>query len=141
MWLGQQTAQNIQLSRSGSGSGKVSIDSTQPAVVLDSEKRRLPLALAGCYLWRPEKEQEALVIRDNDGLQYVLGLLGMEEKYDIDLQPGEAALICGKNMIIMRRDKIEILAEQCSMSVMDNAVSIQGKLFLNGIDVEAALRE
>lgn len=141
MWLGQQAAVNYTKTKAGAGSGDVTIDAQQPAVMLEDEKRKLPMALAGCYFWRPEKEQEALVIRGSDGLRYVLGLLGQEEKLDVELAPGEAVILSKGGYIHMKTDCIRILTEDCSMVIKDGSVSITGKLYLNGIDVEAALQE
>ena len=141
MWLGRKTAVNHAPVKSGAGSGDVTIDGKQPAVMLDSEKRTLPMSLAGCYFWRPEKEQEALVIRGSDGLRYVLGLLGQEEKLSFELAPGEALLLSEGGYIHMAKDEIRIATDSCSMTVKDGSVSISGKLYLNGIDVEAALQD
>lgn len=140
MWLGQQAAVNYVKSKAGAGSGDVTIDNIQPAVMLHSEKRSLPMALAGCYFWRPEKEQEALVMRGSDGLRYVLGLLGQEEHLDVELAPGEAVILSKGGYIHMKEDCICISAENCSMVIKNGSVSITGKLYLNGIDVEAALQ-
>ena len=65
MWLGQRAAVNFTKNRAGAASGDVTIDAQQPAVMLEDEKRTLPMALAGCYYWRPEKEQEALPVIRN----------------------------------------------------------------------------
>ena len=140
MWLGQQAAVNYAKSKAGAGTGDVTIDSLQPAVYLQSEKRSLPMALAGGYFWRPEKEQEALVLRCGDGLRYVLGLLGQEEKLDISLAPGEAALLSKGGYIHMAEDLIRVKTEKCSIVIKDDSVFIEGKLYLNGLDVGSALQ-
>lgn len=140
MWLGQQAAVNHAKSKAGAGSGQVTIDALQPAVYLESEKRSLPMALAGCYFWRPEKEQEALVVRTGDGLRYVLGLLGQEKALDIELAPGEAAFAGKAGYIHMAEDLIRVKTENCSIVIKDDSVFIEGKLYLNGLDVDAALR-
>lgn len=139
MWLGQRAGSRTPRNLSGAGSGDITIADMEPAVMLESEKRQLPPVFAGCYFWRPEAEDEAMVMRGSDGLRYVIGLLGQEKKLDAALGPGEAALIGKAGRIMMLRDMIKVEADGCIITIKDGSASIQGKLFLNGTDVEAAL--
>lgn len=139
MWLGQKAGANHAGSRAGAHSGDITIGGEKAAVMLDSEKRQIPLALPGGYFWIPDREQEALVIRADDGLRYLLGLLEQEDVFP-DIAPGEAALVSRGGSIYLLEDRIKIVTDQCSVTVKDGSVSISGKLFLNGIDVEAALQ-
>lgn len=139
MWLGQRAGSRTPRNLSGAGSGDVTIADMEPAVMLENEKRQLPPVFPGCYFWRPEAEDEAMVMRGSDGLRYVIGLLGQEKKLDCALMPGEAALIGRAGKILMLSDMIKIEADGCCIEIKDDSVSIQGKLFLNGTDVGAAL--
>lgn len=141
MWLAQQAAVNFAKSRAGAHSGDVTIGGETPAVMLESEKRKVPLALPGGYFWLPEAQQEAFVVRGSDGLRYIVGLLGEMEKKDVDIRPGESALVGKGGSIYMLEDRIRIVTPECSVEIKDGSVSISGKLYLNGIDVEAALQE
>lgn len=136
MWLGQQAARNPVRSRAGAQTGDVTIEGERAAVMLDSEKRQIPTALPGGYFWKPQQEQEALVLRSGDGLRYVVGLLGEEEKHDLDIKPGEVAILSQGGVIFLLEEEIRIRTEECSVSIKDGSVSISGRLFVNGAEVK-----
>lgn len=141
MWLGQQAGARPTRSLAGAAGGDITIGGESAAVFLESEKRQLPCALPGGYFWIPEQEQEALVIRTGDGQRYVLALLDQQEKADLDIAPGEAAMVSAGGSIFVLEDRIKIVTEGCTVTVKDDSVSISGRLFLNGIDVEAAISQ
>ncbi len=141
MWLGQQAGLRPARSLAGAAGGDITIGGEKAAVYLESEKRQLPCALPGGYFWVPEQDQEALVIRTGDGQRYVLALLDRQEKTDVDIDPGEAAIVSRGGSIFLLKDRIKIMTEGCTVTVKDDSVSISGRLFLNGIDVEAAISQ
>lgn len=124
MWLAQQAASAGAEKRFGAGSGSVSIGGGSAAVMLDGEKREIATACPGGFFWTPKAGQEVLVLKDDSGGRYILGVLdgGVPDK--LAIKAGNAAMYLNSDGVSLEGD-----------------IRINGRLYINGTDIEAALKQ
>lgn len=122
MWLSQQLSRTGQHSCAEISTGRVTIAGDRAAVMLEGERREVPVACAGGITWTPAVGDDVLVLHSDEGERYILGLAGGAGEM---APPGEIILKCGDNSLRIGRDGLEI----------------KGTLLLNGRDVGAALAQ
>lgn len=115
MWLARQVSLADREFTADITSGRVSIAGGTPAVELIGEQRELELASPGGYFWKPQAEQQALVLRMDDGGRLAAGILS---EAPADLAPGEICLSSAGGAEIRLRN--------------DGSVQITGTLYING---------
>ncbi len=125
MWLSQQLSHSGGKS-GGVSTGRVTIAGDKTAVMLQGERRELPLACPGGIVWAPAAGDDVLVLCSEEGERYVMGLAAKEGAAAL---PGEMLLRCGGAALKVGKNGVEI----------EGKVSISGQLILNGTDVGAAL--
>ncbi len=115
MWLARQASLANREAAADITSGRVSIAGGAPAVELAGEQRELELASPGGYFWKPKAEQQALVLRTDDGGRLAAGILSEAPE---DLEPGEVRLVSAGGAEIRLGN--------------DGSVQITGTLYING---------
>lgn len=119
MWLSQQLPVAAP-GRSGLSTGKVTIIDDKAAVMLEGERRELPIACPSAVRWVPKVDDEVLVFTTEEGERYVVGLVVEPEELPDE---GEIILRSGGS----------------SLKLYRNGVSVNGRLVVNGVDILAAI--
>lgn len=124
MWLSQQLSRGGERSAGGISTGRVTISGDTASVMLEGERRELPLACPGGMIWSPAVGDEVLVLRSDEGERFVMGHTGDGAT---KAAPGELILRSGANSLRIGKNGIEL----------EGTLNINGRLVLNGLDVGA----
>lgn len=119
MWLSQRKENRI-LPDGGADVGQITLAGDPAGVWLDGERRELPVFGPGGYVWRPQRNSQALVIKTGrqGEAPCVAGVRCMEEQWD--LEEGEVLIYSPKATIHLQED---------------GTVNITGRLTVNGKSV------
>lgn len=127
MWLSERLSNK----NSGDGGavcgGVVTVSGEKAAVMLEGEKREMQLLYPGGLMWSPVAGEEVIVLRSEDGEQYLLGSCGPGE----GLGSGEKLLKGPGGSIGIGKDGVSISGN----------VEIKGRLTVNGVDILAAIEQ
>ncbi len=119
MWLSQQLPA-VPPAKSGLSTGKVTIAEDKAAVMLEGERREVPIACPSAVRWLPKVDDEVLVFTSDEGERYIVGLVVDPEELP---EQGE---------LLMRSDG-------GSLRLNSRGVSISGRLYVNGVDILAVI--
>ena len=131
MWLSEHAAAAGGTKRARAGIGTVTIGGKNAAVLLAGEQRNLGVIAPQGMQWRPGRDRQALVLETDDGERYILGVA---EPAGESLGEGELCLKCGETWLKLGSDGT--LSAEGEVHLCGD-VYVTGKLFLNGIEVQA----
>lgn len=128
MWLSKQLSSPVGEKGTALNTGRVTIAGEHAAVMLEGERRELAIACPGGVRWTPKAGDDVLVLRSDEGEQYIIGLAGeaegLPDSGDMLLKSGECSILVGSGGISISGD-----------------VRIEGSLSVGGTDILAAIRE
>ena len=127
MWLSQQISRATGRDEAVCSTGVVTIAGEKSAVMLAGERRELAVAAPAGLRWSPAAGSEVLVLRSDEGEQFIIGLASG----DTAAKPGQLMLGGEKAGIRISEDAIEITGN----------VSIRGRLLLDGVDIGEAIAQ
>ena len=131
MWLSEHAAGGRRQERVRAKIGTVTIGGKNAAVLLGGEQRNLGVIAPQGMQWRPGRDRQALVLETDDGERYILGVA---EPAGDSLGEGELCLKCGETWLKIGSN--ETISAEGEVHICGD-VYVTGRLFLNGIEVQA----
>ena len=125
MWLSEQISRRDEGNKSKISRGVLTIDGENPAVMLEGERRELPVLWPGGVAWAPAVGDEVIVLCEENGEYFILGIPAGAETP----KAGETVLGKGKVKLRICSDAIHV----------EGDLKIEGRLILNGRDIGAML--
>ena len=120
MWISEQGRRRPQADGTALV-GQVTLPGDPAAVYLDGERRELPVYAPGGYVWRPDREQQVLVLKTGAAGEApcVAGTPCGEER---EVSPGEVLLYSGGATIRLNHGSVTI----------NGSVNLVGQVTVNG---------
>lgn len=118
MWISEQNRRKDE-SEGTALVGQVTLPGDPAGVYLAGERRDLPVFGPGGYVWRPEREDQVLVLKTGRAGEQPC-VAGVRGKPDWELAPGEVYLHCGAASIHLRSDGV---------------IAMRGTVLVNGLPV------
>ena len=128
MWISQQLSRSGERAAAGISTGKVTIAGDATAVMLQGERRELPIASPAGIAWAPAAGDDVIVLCSEEGERCVIGLAGGQRG---KAAPGEIIMECGSVSMRLGKQGINITGK----------LNVQGQLILNGVDVGKTLEQ
>ena len=116
MWMARPRGKDL-LEEPAAQAGQVTLAGSPAGVVLEGERRNLPLFGPGGYRWAPSRGDQVLVIKT--GLEEVPALVGVRQEGD--LEPGEVCLSVAQGAEIRLKP--------------DGTIALTGRVTVNGQEV------
>ena len=124
MWTSSQTKKAGEKIRSYGALGIVTAGGNENSVLLETQRRGVPVAAPGGYRWRPEAGEQVLVLKTGaDGES--AWILGRTREQGEELRPGE----------------VELTGRNCGVKLTCNgALELRGAVRINGTELEDLIR-
>lgn len=124
MWTSSQTKRMGEKARAYGTLGLVTAGGKESSVLLEMQRRAVPVAAPGGYRWRPEAGEQVLVLKTGaDG--EAAWILGRTQESGEELLPGE----------------VELVGRSCGIKLTcDGGVELRGEVRMNGAKLEDMIR-
>ena len=124
MWTSSQTKKAGEKIRSYGALGTVTAGGDENSVLLETQRRGVPVAAPGGYRWRPEAGEQVLVLKTGaDGES--AWILGQTQERGEELQRGE----------------VELTGRNCGIKLTcSGVVELRGAVRINGTALEDLIR-
>lgn len=124
MWTSSQTKRAGEKTHSNGMLGIVTAGGNENSVLLETQRRGVPVASPGGYRWRPEAGEQVLVLKAGvDGES--AWILGQRQERSEELLPGE----------------VELVGHNCAVKLTcDGGLELRGAVSINGTTLENMIR-
>lgn len=130
MWLSGQQKQPADSGESQIGI--VTIGGGEPAVMLDCERRSLPMYGPGGYTWTPRVGQRVLVIQGQGEVPCVVGTRQGQASPDRVTVSGRQTTVRGSRVDVSAADKVQLEAPE---------INLEGQVLIRGQGLEGLITD